>query len=127
MLMKTKEIDFHAVEEKHHAIHARLENWARWCHGARVPSTSPMFEMCRGTARSRDDYGAVTAIALDRDDAVRLAKAVIALPGPHRIAINWSYVKPVSPRRAAQSIGTSHEGLALYVRDGRQMLINRGV
>lgn len=127
MLMKTKEIDFHAVEEKHGEIHERLLNWARWCNGSASPAVGPMFRMCQGSARARGDYGAATGIPVDRYDAMRIGKAVIALPGPHRAAINWSYVKPVSPRRAAQSIGTSLEGLALYVRDGRQMLVNRGV
>lgn len=127
MLMKTSAIDFHAVEDKHREIHARLENWARWCHGARLPSSCPMFVLSRATARARGDYGATCSVPVDREDAARIAKAVIALPTPHRAAINWSYVKPVSPRRAAQAIGTSFEGLALYVRDGRQMLVNRGV
>jgi DNA-directed RNA polymerase specialized sigma24 family protein len=64
---------------------------------------------------------------VDTSDAIKIAKAVVALPAPHRAAVNWSYIKPISPRRAAQAIGTSLEGLALYLRDGRQMLINRNV
>lgn len=127
MLMKTKEIDFHAVEEKHRAIHARLENWARWCNGSPVREINPMFRLYIAPARARGDYGAASCLPIDRQDAARIAKAVIALPAPHRAAINWSYIKPVSPRRAAQALATSLDGLALYVRDGRQMLINRGV
>lgn len=127
MLMKTEEIDFHAVEAKHGQIHERLMNWARWCNGSGGANVSAMFRMCRGSARARGDYGAVSAIPVNSEDAARIAKAVIALPAPHRAAINWSYVKPVSPRTAAQSLGTSLAGLALYVRDGRQMLVNRRV
>lgn len=126
MLMRVSEIDFHAVDAHHVEIHRRLENWARWCHGARIPKRSPMFELCRSTARARGDYGVGTAVPINREDAARIARAVIALPGPHRAALNWNYVKPVAPRRAAANLGTTLAGLALFVRDGRQMLINRG-
>ena len=118
-------IDFHAVEEKHYAIHDRLMNWARWCNGTGAPSESPMFRLYRSSARAKADYMASSGISVDQSDAARIAKAVIALPDVHRSAINWNYVKPVSPARACRAIGTSMTGLALLVRDGRQMLVNR--
>jgi hypothetical protein len=34
-------------------------------------------------------------------------------------------VKPVNPKSAAQAIGTNAAGLYQYLRDGRQMLINK--
>jgi DNA-directed RNA polymerase specialized sigma24 family protein len=62
---------------------------------------------------------------VDRLDAAQIAKAVATLPVKHRSALNWHYVKPVSPKRACQALGESMEGLALLVRDGRQILINK--
>ena len=123
--MKTKVVDFHAVEDKHADIHKRLLNWGRWCNGSGMPVMSPMFRLYIAPARARGDYGGALGLPVDTGDAAKIAKAVVALPAPHRAAINWSYVKPVSPRRAAKAIGTSLEGLALYLRDGRQMLVNR--
>ncbi len=118
-------VDFHTVEEKHYAIHERLLNWAWWCNGSGDASESPMFRLYRSSAMAKDHYGAASGQAVDTLDAARIAKAVIALPDAHRSAVNWSYVKPVSPARACRAIGVSMEGLALLVRDGRQMLVNR--
>lgn len=126
MLMKTKQIDFHAVEQHQREIDARLRNWGIWCNGSTAPMTSPMFRMTPPPPRVRGEI-AYMANSVDRMDAAKLAKAVAALPGPHRAALNWCYVKPVSPKRACQAIGTTMDGLAMFVRDGRQMLINRGL
>ena len=126
MLMKTREpVDFHAVEPHQREIDGRLRNWGLWCNGSNVPMTSPMFRMTPPPPRVRGEM-AYAANVVDRMDAQRVAKAVAALPAPHRAAINWSYVKPVSPRRACQAIGTTMDGLQQLVRDGRQMLLNRG-
>jgi hypothetical protein len=129
MLMATRtEIDFHAVDPKHAGIHERLLNWGRWCNGSGGPDTSPMFRLFVSAARARaGDVSVSTGVPVDRTDAILISKAVIALPAPHRAAVNWAYVKPVSPRRAAASIGTTLEGLALLVRDGRTILVNRRV
>jgi hypothetical protein len=126
MLMPVRtDIDFHVVEPKHVEIHRRLENWGRWCNGWGAPSTSPMFRLALSTARARGGDLVVAGPSVDRSDAVRIAKAVVALPRDHRAAVNWCYVKPISPRRAASAIGTTLEGLALLLRDARQMLVNR--
>lgn len=126
MLMAVKtSIDFHAVEAKHHEIHARLENWARWCNGSFAPAVSPMFNMVRSAARARGAEHTWSAAPVDGLDAQRIAKQVTHLPEPHRRAIHWSYIKPINPRRAAQEQGTTLEGLALLVRHARQMLVNR--
>jgi DNA-directed RNA polymerase specialized sigma24 family protein len=84
-----------------------------------------MFRLYQTPARARGGEVVTGGMSVDTGDASKVAKAVTALPPPHRAAINWHYVKPVSPRRAAASIGTTLEGLALLVRDGRQMLMNR--
>jgi DNA-directed RNA polymerase specialized sigma24 family protein len=124
MAVKTR-VDFHAVEEKHSEIHKRLENWARWCNGSGAPSTSPMFRLYVAPARARGAEHTWSGVSVDSLDAARIAKFVTQLPDPHRRALQWSYVKPINPKRAAAEQGTTLEGLALLVRDARQMLINR--
>lgn len=126
MLMKTtKAIDFHAVPDHQREIDRRLLNWGKWCNGTPVSFTSPMFRMTPPPPRVRGEMAYASADSVDRMDAAKIAKAVAGLPPSHRAAINWSYVKPVSPKRACQAIGTSMEGLQQLVRDGRQILINR--
>lgn len=120
------DVDFHKVEDKHHDIHRRLQNWAKWCNGREAAGTSPMFRLYRSTARARGAEHTWALASVDGMDAQRIAKAVAILPQDHRKAINWAYVKPVSPRRMASEIGCTLEFLALLVRDGRQMLVNRG-
>jgi DNA-directed RNA polymerase specialized sigma24 family protein len=118
-------IDFHAVEPHQRAMDRRLANWARWCNGTSAPMTSPMFRMTPPPPRVRADMAYQISDVLDTADATKMAKAVAALPQSNRTAINWHYVKPVSPKRACQALGTTMEGLAKLVRDGRQMLINQ--
>jgi hypothetical protein len=128
MLMRTRtSIDFHAVEEKHFPIHERLLNWARWCNGTGAPTTSPMFRLYVPSARAKSGDGVTFGggMPVDQMDAAKLARAIIALPEPHRRALHWHYIKPINPRRAASDMGTTLEGLALLVRDGRTMLVNR--
>jgi hypothetical protein len=49
MLMATRlTVDFHAVESKHAEIHARLENWARWCNG----SSGMVLGFCQAIGRA---------------------------------------------------------------------------
>lgn len=120
------EPDFHAVEQKHNEIHARLQNWARWCNGSEGGgSCSPMFRLYQAPARARSAEHTWSSVSVDGMDAQRIAKAVALLPEPHRRALHWSYIKPINPRRAAAEQGTSLDGLQLLVRDGRQMLVNR--
>jgi hypothetical protein len=126
MLMKTRfePVDFHVVDEKHEVIHKRLENWARWAHGGGGNGhVSPMFRLYRPDNYERGPI----STPVDGTDAQRIAKGVAHLPLPHRQAINWNYISPTNPRRACQNIGTSLEGLAVLVRHGRTMLVNRKV
>lgn len=123
--MRRDDIDFFMVEQHQIPMHERLVNWARWCNGSGGPTTSAMFRLYITPARGRSGDGITHGLRVDVMDASKIAKAVVALPEGHRAAINWHYVKPVNPRRAAAAIGTTLSGLALLVRDGRQMLINR--
>ena len=127
MLMKTNAVDFHAVEEHQRAIDARLQNWSRWCRGGAYPAVSPMFRMVPPPPRVRGDIQSYGREQVDPKDAALIAKGVAALPLKNRLAVQWCYVKPVSPRRICQEIGSSMEGLMQYLRDGRQMMINRKV
>lgn len=115
-------VDFHMVADRHLAIHARLLNWARWCNGREGSSVAPMFRSYRST-----DVWAAPSISepVDKLDAAKIANAVTALPGKHRAATQWHYVKPVSPGRAARSIAVSLAGLAELVAESRTMLVNR--
>jgi DNA-directed RNA polymerase specialized sigma24 family protein len=125
--MSTKQtIDFHFVEDHQRDIDRRLQNWGKWCNGSGSPSVSPMFRMCPPPPRVRRDV-IDAGNSVDTADAAQVSKAVSALPVPHRAAVNWAYVRPVSPRRACQELGTTMAGLALLLRDGRQMLINRKI
>ena len=124
--MKRDYVDFSAVPEHQQDMHARLTNWGRWCHGSGHAQMSPMFRMYR-SSDVYQHYGATTVEPVDVADAARIAKGVIALPENHRHAMSWYYVSPTSPVRACRSIGCTQEGLALFVRDGRTMLINRRV
>lgn len=123
MLMKTRTepIDFCVIEPKHEEIHKRLENWARWVQGGPGGSNvAPMFRLYRPDNFERGAMGT----PVDGTDAQRLAKAMHQVPVSNRAALNWSYVKPVAPAKVCKTLGLSMEGLALAVRDGRQMLIN---
>jgi hypothetical protein len=100
-------IDFHAVEEKHLTIHGRLVNWGIWCKGTGHAETSPMFRLAIASARARSHDGVTFGVSVDRMDAQRIAKAVTALPEHHRSAVNWCYVKPIAPIRAARAITRS--------------------
>jgi hypothetical protein len=125
MLMRTREIvDFNHVQDRHQAIHARLENWRRWVtvrhHGW---ATAPMFRMYQSKARQW--HAPVIQTPVDTLDAVLVEKAVAALPEKHRAAVRWWYVYRRDPVAMARSLGVSKQGLADLVEAGRTMLNNR--
>lgn len=123
MLMKTRiePVDFCVIEKKHEEIHKRLENWARWCRGGGGGSSAlPMFRLYRPDNFERGPL----AEPVDGTDAQRIMKGMHKMPDKHRVALNWFYVKPVNPSKAAATLALSLEGLAEHVREGRQMLIN---
>lgn len=117
-------VDYNYVHERHAAIHARLENWARWVvvrpHGWQV---APMFRMYQSKARQWE--APVIQNPVDMLDAVLLEKAVSALPEKHRTAVRWSYVHCGNPVAMARSLAVSKQGLADLVDAGRTMLQNR--
>lgn len=118
-------IDFHAVPAHQREIDGRLRNWGIWCNSRQAASSSPMFRLASAPIAVRRDANARAGNTLDRTDAIRMAQAVTALPEKHAGALNWCYVKPVSPRKACEAIGVSMEGLAALLDEGRQMLVNR--
>lgn len=119
-------VDFNYVEPKHAAIDAWLVNWARWAADRDGRFISPTFRLYRSTDAAQV-YGALAAESVDIIAAKAAQKAVTALPARNRLAISWCYIKRDNPRAAAQSLGESIEGLALLIRNGRQMLVNREV
>lgn len=123
--MRTKEtVDYCYVNPEHEAIHARLENWARW---VRVRpngwQTHPMFRMYQSKARQWE--APVIQNPVDTLDAVLVEKAVALLPVKHREAIRWSYVYGRDPVAMARTLGVSKQGLADLVDAGRTILRNR--
>jgi DNA-directed RNA polymerase specialized sigma24 family protein len=128
MVEARRYVDFAAVPPSQWKMHDRLENWARWCRGrtARdMAPSSPMFALYRSTDAKRA-YGDETTVQIDKLDAAVIAKAVAVLPDKHRRALHWSYVKPHRPSAMARELGVGLEGLSQLIRDGRQMLVNRG-
>jgi hypothetical protein len=118
-------VDFHHVEEKHNAIHSALLNWSRWVtvrHN--IGHVHPMWAKSRSNAWQW--HQPVQRESTNSIEAQRMEKLVQGLPDPHRNAIRWAYVYRTKPVVACRVIGTSYEGLAQFVRDGRQMLCNRG-
>lgn len=122
--MKRDDIDFHAVQDSHLAIHARLEAWARWVrvrpHGWQV---APMFRQYRSHSWQweRPEVHAKTNIP----EALEMEKLVSLLPEKNREAIRWAYVWCGGPVVMARKLGVSKEGLADLVRVGRTMLNNQ--
>lgn len=121
--MKRDSIDFHRVPETQWPIHGRLLNWAQWCRSSGHRNVHPMF---RGYRSSDQWSGHVVGDPVDSADAVRVQKVFVGLPELHRHALQWFYVYPVAPRRMAQALGLTLDGLAQCVIDGRTMMKNRG-
>ena len=115
-------VDSHAVHPEHAAIDDRLKNWARWCHGNSGRTCQPMFRLYRAA----EHWGAhEPGSAVDTLDATAIQKAVGVLPEVHRKAVSWCYVIRSNPRRMAEGLAVSMEGLLLLIHDGRTMLVNR--
>jgi hypothetical protein len=125
--VKREAVDFSAaIEPRYQAIHERLENWARTLCSPPTVDCAPMFRLFRADNYERE-YGAATRLAVDTHDAHKIDKAVQMLPTDHRIAVQWFYVRPVSPKRTCQAIGCTMQGLDDLVRAARSMLVNRRV
>lgn len=118
--------DFAFVPEDQLAMHARLENWGRSCNGGRSSSTSPMFRQFVPARHWDGGYCVATRAPCDRQDAVKVGRAVFGLPEPHRLALHWYYVQKTSVSQGRRAVCCTAESLAMYVIDARTMLINRG-
>lgn len=113
-------VDFFLVAQGHEAVHEDLENWGRWCHSRPTGSMHPMFRW----AKPAQHWEAINpASPVDKIKAQRTEKLVAAMPHKPQFAIRWSYVFRTPPRKAANALGVTLEGLALLVRDGRQMIL----
>ncbi len=122
--MRTREIvDFNHVATEHEAIHARLENWAKWLR-PRVSGwhTHPMWRNSR-TSKQWEASPYIGA-SIDTLDALAIEMAVSALPHKHRDAIRWYYYHKGNPAAMARNLGLSKQGLADIVCVARTMLKN---
>jgi hypothetical protein len=121
--MPVEYVDFHAVEDKHQAIHAELENWARWLMNRPASHQGPIWRLGKPPQHwEQVESGQM----VDKLKAAQTEKAVSALPVKHCAALRWSYVFRTNPRREANRLGLTLDGLFELVHDGRQMLVNRG-
>ena len=123
MLMKTRQIDFHAVAPGQYAIDARLVNWARWVKPGRQSWVSPMFAQYRSKAWQWERPEIKDPI--NTLDAMLIEKLVGALPDKNRTAVRWAYVVRCTPAVVMRHMGVDGESLLAYLNDGRAMLKNR--
>lgn len=122
---KVEPVDFSHIPPEQDAMHGRLLNWGRACHGGASIDTAPMFRLAKSA--DKGGYGAATVEPVDREDAHQIGLAVYMLPEPHRVALHWYYVKRTSVAAGCRALSVRASALALYVIDGRRMLVNRGV
>ena len=119
----TETVDYTHVQDRHQAIHARLENWRRWVivrpHGWQ---THPMW---RNSRTSRQwDISPHVGVSTDTLDAMLIEKAVSSLPTKQREALRWCYVHCNNPAAMARELAVSKQGLADLVSSARTMLTN---
>lgn len=117
-------VDFHAVAIEHHAIHERLQNWARWCYSNGGRTVAPMFRLYRSSEQWNHSH---IVDGVDSLDAQKVQKGVSMLPEHNRKALAWCYVLRTSPKRAARDLAVTMDGLMVLVTNGRAMLVNRRV
>jgi hypothetical protein len=126
MLMKTRtpSVDFFYVEPHQVEMDKRLVNWGKSQFSGFGGGMSPMFRQVKPSQQ----WDAIeTRIPVDTHDAMLIAKGVAALPEFHALALNWCYVLKSSPAKGMKLLSTNARGLEAFIRDGRQMLINRKV
>jgi DNA-directed RNA polymerase specialized sigma24 family protein len=118
-------VDFASVPPSQWKMHDRLENWRRWARGSQGQSGggSPMFDLYR-SSEARREYGEETTVPVDKEDAIKVAKAVGHLPPKKRAAIHWSYLHPRNPVGKARELGVELHELAQLVKDARTLLIS---
>jgi DNA-directed RNA polymerase specialized sigma24 family protein len=123
-MRREEHVDYFLVRDEHLAIHALLEQWARWVrvrpHGWQ---TAPMFRHYRSKAWQWERPEPKPTVNVL--EAVEMEKAVSALPEKHRDAIRWQYVFSGSPIAMARHLAVSKAGLLDLIHAGRTMLRNR--
>lgn len=125
MLMPVKSPDFHFVPSEHKAIDARLENWSAYVR-VKVPSwVSPIWKL--GKSNGRQWHQPEYRPACDMLDGNAIEIAVRKLPELHRETLRWAYVFRGGEIPFRKRHGLTRDALALLLKDGRQMLINRRV
>lgn len=124
--MAREYVDFNAVLEKHRPIDKRLCNWAAWAvvHGGRF--VQPMFRQYRADESFDDVHAQQKPMPIDPADALRIERAVVALPEPQKLAAVWFYRIKTQPMKACKALGVSRAGLAELIGTSRQILIDRG-
>lgn len=120
-------VDFASVPVSQWGMHDRLVNWSRWARGGSGESArteaSPMFRLFRSSEAKRA-YGEETTVPIDKEDAIKVAKAVGHLPPQKRRAIHWWYLEGGRhPAGKAHEMGVEVHQLAQLVKDGRTVLM----
>jgi hypothetical protein len=121
MIEKKTYIDFHKILPEHHAIDARLTNWARWVKPGSQSWVAPMWSQYRST---RQWEPPIIKDALDTLDAIKIERAVCNLPQNNRDVIRWCYVLRCSPVVFMRKVMLSKQDLIDCLHDGRKMLTN---
>lgn len=114
--------DFCDVAPQHSAVHAELENWARWCapHRRTGLCVSPMFA---GYRPPTGYFTLQTPRMVDTLAAAATQKRYALLPEENRHALCWAYVYPwVNPGKVQRQMGITRLKLAELVQAGRQMM-----
>lgn len=76
--------------------------------------------------RSSEVYAAPAGkLPIDEKDAHVIGRAVVALPTRNLLAVNWWYVKPTAPNKAAAGLQCTTAELAQAVIEGRSLLMAR--
>lgn len=126
MLMKTRiePVDFCYVSPEHREIDKRLVNWGRSQYSGGGGGHTGMW---RWVKPSQPWDAVVTAVPVDRHDAMLIGKGIAHLPTPHALSLSWCYARKTSPKEGAKLLRTNMEGLFRFISDARTMLVNRKV
>ena len=123
--MRTRDtVDCNYVAPEHEAIHARLENWARYVSVRRI--AWPMQPMFRNAKTPRGwDADPHIPVLVDALDGHVIEKAVAALPPKRRTLIRWLYVFPWVPDTVVRrELALTRQDSCEEIKKARDMLHN---
>lgn len=127
-IVRRKFTDLNAVEPHHAEIHRRLESWAASVRNRSGPAVSPGFEQAQSSwSRTPPDPIPRPVAAVDRDDAMKIARAIAEIPVRNAAALGWFYVNSTKPLQILRHLDVDFPGLYDLIYDGRQALIDAGV